>query len=173
MLKRKKNYFFQVRISYGKNKWLISRKVNAIFSVIGTNTGCYFIGMAQCGAVQNPSVRGTIVSRRVARGVHEIARRGEVDNSAIENSWSTLSVLFVLKRPRVNNNSRLNALSAPLPHCAHLARSEIYLCETFVQPSPPPPPSLPLRRSSLIARFSLFCCRITAYNEKQKPPPRG
>lgn len=40
----------------------------------------------RCDAVRNPSVRGMIVSRRVARGVHEIARRGEVDNSAIENS---------------------------------------------------------------------------------------
>lgn len=144
MLKRKKNYFFQVRISYGKNKWLISRKVNAIFSVIGTNTGCYFIGMAQCGAVQNPSVRGTIVSRRVARGVHEIARRGEVDNSAIENSWSTLSVLFVLKRPRVNNNSRLNALSAPLsPLCASRAFRDLFVRNfcTTVPPSPSPSPS--------------------------------
>lgn len=123
------------------------------------------ISSVRC-AVRNPSVRGMIVSRRVARGVHEIARRGEVDNSAIENSWSTLSVLFVLKRPRVNNNSRLNALSAPLsPLCAPRAFGDLFVRNFCTTTSPPA-----LRRSSLIARFSLFCCRITAYNEKQKPP---
>lgn len=39
--------------------------------------------------------------------------------------------------------------------------SEIYLRETFVQPIPP-------RRSSLIARFSLFCCRTTADNKGRR-----